>query len=492
MKSKNIFLTIAFALFLFGACTEEQIIDGPEVLPKGSITLKLASSTDMTKTADVKDGYQYATEEELTVGNCWVFVVDGDEIVKRQYFAKPQEIVPSDKYEGKYSKGYSVTIDDLNYSKPEQTYVFWVIGNPNSNNFSEYEGCKTLGQLKIIVEGEKNSQTASYGNVFADPTKLVKVGYSSPVSFNAQNTKTVQVPMTQLAARVSLTFNVTLEREYQGDSYEYYFNGKPIGSNGLLDYNALNAIIPGVGPSHGTSLTDNQVSSYKYGNFSLKFLSGKSKGFVVNEMGIKRITKYKGYALSDLSIAINGIRLNAQVGNPLNLDYNTQGPIYKDKTFEGINMISYTCKFYTYGTKSLNITLNGKVLDGTFSYEQEGTSSGYIISDADGINCKKLKEGTATDPLEFPNGWQGNISEFKGVLISNKEDFKLNGEVKPIDGSYSESTYNPSTFPLTPDNGFRDGYYYEGNVIISSVPVEGNLSVEIEPIKECKVSFGFD
>ena len=76
MKSKNIFLTIAFALFLFGACTEEKIIDGQEVLPKGSITLKLASSTDMTKAADVKDGYQYATEEELTVGNCWVFVVD--------------------------------------------------------------------------------------------------------------------------------------------------------------------------------------------------------------------------------------------------------------------------------------------------------------------------------------------------------------------------------------------------------------------------------
>lgn len=491
MKSKNIFLTIAIALFLFGACTEEKIIDGQEVLPKGSITLKLASSTDMTKAADVKDGYQYATEEELQVNNCWVFVVDGNTIVKKQYFAKPSEITPEDKYESKYSKGYSVTVNDLNYSEPDQKYVFWVIGNSDNGNSSEYDGCETLDQLKNIVEGEKNSETFSYGNVFDDPSKLVKVGYSDPVSFNSQNT-TVQVPMRQLAARVSLTFKVTLNKEYQSDSYEYYFNGKPIGSDGLLDYDALKIIIPKVGNNDGENLTNEQVASYKYGNFSLEFENGKSKGFKVDKMGIKRITEYTGYALSDLNIDINGIRLNAQVGNPSNLDYNTPGPIYGSKIFKNINTILYVCKFYTYGTKSLNITLNGNILHGNFYYEQDGTSSGYIINDANGKNCTKLKNGSATDPLTFSNGWQGNITGFKGILISNKEDFELNGVVKPIGGSYSENAYNPSIFSLIPENGFRDGYYYEGNVIISSVPVEGDLSVEIEPIKECNVSFGFN
>lgn len=494
MKSNNIFLAIAFFLLTFVACTEEKEIDGPGSLGKGDIMLNMASSINITKAgnADEEHGYTYATDEELTIGNCWVFVVAGENIIKSTYFSKPQEI-SNETYEGKYTKGYSVTISDLDYSKSGQKYVFGVIANPTEENYSIYEECTTLEQLKAVIEGEKNPETASYSNVFADPTKLVKVGFSEPISFDRQTT-TVQVGMTQLAARVSLTFDVKLERKYKGESYEYYFKGETIGNNGILDYKALKKVNPDAANNTGTDLTEEKVKSYKYGNFNLTFgKSGKSKGFKVDKMEVKRITQYYGYALSDLNISINGIRLNAQIGEPLNLNYTNPAPIYKEKTINGINTITYICTFYTYGTKELNITLAGNILYGDFYYEQEGFSSGYIINDADGKNCKALKAGTAASPLDFSNGWQGNIEKFEGVLISNKEDLELNGEVKSISGGNQvEKPYNPSSFLLKPKNGFRDGFYYDGIINITTVPINGVLSVEIESIKEHEVSFDFN
>lgn len=76
MKTKNIFLTAISALFIFAACTEEKIIDEPGVSGKGDLVIELSPSSVITK-ADptTNSGYQYATEEELTVNNCWIFAV---------------------------------------------------------------------------------------------------------------------------------------------------------------------------------------------------------------------------------------------------------------------------------------------------------------------------------------------------------------------------------------------------------------------------------
>ena len=74
MKTKNIFLTAISALFIFAACTEEKIIDEPGVSGKGDLVIELSPSSVITKAAAENKGYVYATEEELNVEDCWIFV----------------------------------------------------------------------------------------------------------------------------------------------------------------------------------------------------------------------------------------------------------------------------------------------------------------------------------------------------------------------------------------------------------------------------------
>ena len=87
MKTKNIFLTVAAALFMFAACSEEKIIDEPGVSGKGDLVIELSPSSVITKAAATNEGYVYATGDELNVDDCWIFVFDkNDQYIASQYF----------------------------------------------------------------------------------------------------------------------------------------------------------------------------------------------------------------------------------------------------------------------------------------------------------------------------------------------------------------------------------------------------------------------
>lgn len=83
MKTKNIFLTAISALFIFAACTEEKIMDEPGVSGKGDLVIELSPSSVITKAAAEDKGYVYATEEELNVEDCWIFVFGEDKNILR-------------------------------------------------------------------------------------------------------------------------------------------------------------------------------------------------------------------------------------------------------------------------------------------------------------------------------------------------------------------------------------------------------------------------
>ena len=74
MITKYIFLTGISGLFFFGGCTEDKIIDEPGVSGKGDLVIELSPSSVITKAAATNEGYVYATEEELNVEDCWIFV----------------------------------------------------------------------------------------------------------------------------------------------------------------------------------------------------------------------------------------------------------------------------------------------------------------------------------------------------------------------------------------------------------------------------------
>ena len=199
--------------------------------------------------------------------------------------------------------------------------------------------------------------------------------------------------------------------------------------------------------------------------------------------------------MEDLVFTINDIRANSQIGLPTDLNY--QSPVYVDNIIKCGNIISYICSFYTYSKKSLAVNLDGTLLNGEFTYEQDGTSKGIIVNDANGTNVTGIKNGTITYPetktITFPNGWQGNKDTWRAVLLTNEETLELNGEVVPTGQAVSSNKYEQST-TIIPDGGFINGHYYEGVINIKSAPVSGDLMVEIESIKDFgnSIDFGFN
>lgn len=487
MKTKNIFLTAISALFIFAACTEEKIIDEPGVSGKGDLVIELSPSSVITKAAATDKGYDYATEEELNVDDCWIFVVQGNTIKARQYFSSPTQT--GGPYEDKYTKGYQVTLNGLDYG----TYDFWVVANPTGDaDDSRYTTCVNLDELKKVIEG-----STTYDGAFPSPSQLIKVGKKELFNFQGNNSDNkIIVPLTQLAAKVQLKIEVELKREQTGAYYEYYDkNWGILSDDGLLDYNDLVEILgkPDLGPNHGDDITSDMVKGYKYFDFDIA-LPGKSKGFSDVIINVKKVLIYKGYALQDLNLKVNGIRVNSQIGFPSSLDYET--PNYVDNIIECGNIISYICSFYTYGKKSLDVQLMGNLLNGKFLYEQKGISSGIILNDAKSGNVKGIKEGTITYPqtkvLTFDNGWQGNTSTWSAVLVTNEENLELNGDVVPIGEDVKTTSYDQTAI-LVPDNGFINGHYYEGTIRIKSAPVSGQMTVEVDQFKDFgTIDFGFN
>ena len=232
MKTKNIFLTAISALFIFAACTEEKIMDEPGVSGKGDLVIELSPSSVITKAAAEDKGYVYATEEELNVEDCWIFVFGEDKkYITSQYFSgdalseTENEYVDTPAPNGgsqTYKKGYTITLTGLDYG----TYDFWVVANPTEAN-EAYKSCQSLDALKEIIEGGDSYQTA-----FAEKAnQLVKVGNKS-ATFNLTTVASpIQIPLTQLAARVELKVRVDIPRQLKGG--EYVYEGFP-NANGVL------------------------------------------------------------------------------------------------------------------------------------------------------------------------------------------------------------------------------------------------------------------
>ena len=214
MKTKNIFLTAISALFIFAACTEEKIIDEPGVSGKGDLVIELSPSSVITKAAATNEGYVYATEEELNVEDCWIFVFgENEKYITSQYFSgdalseTENEYVDTPAPNGgsqTYKKGYTITLTGLDYG----TYNFWGVANPTEAN-DAYKSCQSLDALKEIIEGGDSYQTA-----FAEKAdQLVKVGNKS-ATFNVTTVASpIQIPLTQLAARVELKVRVDIPRQ---------------------------------------------------------------------------------------------------------------------------------------------------------------------------------------------------------------------------------------------------------------------------------------
>ena len=505
MKTKNIFLTAISALFIFAACTEEKIIDEPGVSGKGDLVIELSPSSVITKAAAEDKGYVYATEEELNVEDCWIFVFGEDKkYITSQYFSgdalseTENEYVDTPAPNGgsqTYKKGYTITLTGLDYG----TYDFWVVANPTEANeaYKSCQSCQSLDALKEIIEGGDSYQTA-----FAEKAnQLVKVGNKS-ATFNLTTVASpIQIPLTQLAARVELKVRVDIPRQLKGG--EYVYEGFP-NANGVL----TNAEIDKLTGSHiRNEDVINSDLQRKDGNDNYLYtyfghpvtISGGSKVKAIrvdNALKVTKQTMYSGYLLDNIKLTVDNIRIKSEL-DPLSVVVDQQlGSSVFNPLADEIST-TYLFKFYTYTKDDLTISLSGELQKAEYSVSQMGTlDNAMFVNDKDLALVKKINKGDVEDGevLTFAGGggW-GNAAT--GVLLCNQDawtavDEEITGE-PVLEGE--PKAYSSGSITLKPEGGFQVGNMYEASALIQSVPATGSLNIVIENIQSGgEIKFGFN
>lgn len=491
MKTKNIFLTAISALFIFAACSEEKIIDEPGVSGKGDLVIELSPSSVITKAAATDDGYAYATEQELNVEDCWIFVFKGEDCITSQYFSGADLLATDNNYVDNpgpngesqtYKKGYKVTLKGLNHG----TYDFWVVANPTESN-TAYESCKSLSALKGIIEGGD-----TYTAAFADKAdQLVKVGNKS-AAFNANTaTAPIQIPLTQLAARVELKVRVDIPRKLIEGKYEYPDIGA---NNGVLTVAQLEELFPGGKIPGGVSTNADELAEkdangkYKYTYFGHRVTTTSTpKSAKPGKLNVIKNTKYQGFLLDEIRLKVENIRIVSElVPNQIEVE-DQLGEGFFDPN-EGIST-TYSFKFYTYTKENLKISLTGILYDTEYTVTQKGVVNDCMfVNDKDPselvslINSGNIEEGQILS-FEGGNGWG---SKGVGVMLCNEETWvAVDEEMKEVqDPTGNSKPYSSGSISLNPDGGFKVGNMYEASILIQSAPATGTLNVVIDEIKE--------
>lgn len=497
MKTKNIFLTAVSALFIFAACSEEKIIDEPGISGKGDLVIELSPSSVITKAADTDAGYAYATEDELNVDDCWIFVFNGETPITSQYFSGADLLATDNNYVDNpgpnggsqtYKKGYKVTLKGLNHG----TYDFWVVANPTESN-TAYGSCQSLSALKGIIEGGD-----TYKAAFADKAdQLVKVGNKS-AEFGSAATS-IQIPLTQLAARVELKVRVDIPRQLIGGEYEYPDLGS---KNGVLTVAQLEKLfpdgkIPGGISTNATELAEKDANGkYKYTYFGHRVTTNATpKSAKPGSLSVIKNTRYQGFLLDEIRLKVENIRIISElVPNQIEVEDQLSEGSFNPK--ESIST-TYSFKFYTYTKENLKISLTGRLYDTEYTVTQKGIVNDCMFvndknpSDLVGlINSDNIKEGQVLR-FEGGNGWG---SKGIGVMLCNEEtwvavDEEIEGNPDPIGGV---KPYSSGSISLKPDGGFKVGNMYEASLLIQSVPTTGTLNVVIDDIKEYESEIKFE
>ena len=489
MKSKNILITIMVAMFLFGACTEEKIIDGPETVGKGSITLELAPSSIITKAGDTEHGYTYATEEELMVSSCWIYVVDHESgiIFTSKYFSKLESV--SGPYDSKYVKGYKVEITDIDFG----TYDFWVIANPTDGSsdgkYGKYGKGSRFSDLKeSLAEGAE-----SYEQAFSSTT-LIKQGYTPNVVIDNTFRGKVEIPMTQLAARVELTLNMDLGWVFQGEYYEYpqaaISKGSPISRDQAWQ------LVSNVNKSEGAG-SEIKDGDYFYLNHPVKVSGGKVKGYIVDNLKVRKVSKYKGNTFDKLTVTFNNIRTKAYVLQPAKESGMEKSYTSYSQTID-FSQKEYSFVFYTYNRgknieNPLQVSLDGQIGNVEFQVIQTGkdVKGGYFIGDKEDSYVTKILNNklNSDETLTFSsNGWGSlqqllYITESKDAIkfVPSKEDYITTKD--PVWKNYVHPGFQIKAPDDITEGTIKNGNLYTVDVTIKYIPTTGNLNVEIKQIE---------
>lgn len=236
MKLKNIFIT-ALAAGLLTACVTEDIDNATpsNVIAGIDTSLGLTISVGGTQTkageylGEVGNEYELANPEELVVTSAAVAIFETSNgqptsLIGYKYFSAPPVADPG--VGPINTSGEGARTDSLAYKLekiPAKTGVVRIVVIANSTTInSETELAKLTNYAELQKKIETNKQEGAISPLFT-PEKLVKVGeINYPLS--TTNNANIVVPMTQLAARILLSFKVDALPDVNG--VPYYKNWK--------------------------------------------------------------------------------------------------------------------------------------------------------------------------------------------------------------------------------------------------------------------------
>lgn len=213
MKIRNILSVLLGGILLAGCSSEDEIQPGKEVGrdTSFSVTLTLGEINAMTKAGgDLADGYTYSTVDEVNVNNVVIaiFSEGADGTVRDCLDYKTVSFTEGSNstvtVEGKTIIAYKV---DNIQAKTGKVRIVAIANSMSYDNLSK-KGTVTYSDLQGL------SESVSEGTF--DASNLVKVGeLSYDLTTSVSN---VQVPMTQLAARIDMKFTVDEEPEEVSES----------------------------------------------------------------------------------------------------------------------------------------------------------------------------------------------------------------------------------------------------------------------------------
>lgn len=386
---------LILATGLLFSCTADE---SPEnTIPKGEDTtfnLKLSTSSvqPLTKAIDAKGNYQYATADELQVGNIVVAL-----------FWLDDNGIPGELIECIETTPNETTVDIDNDSKnvlaweieglPAKTGKIRVlaVANPNGNESTGKNDYTDKNTFSTYTDFENAIEKAVFSPSF-EAKNLVKAGYIDYI-FKANSNNEVIVPMKQLAARIDL--NLVVDMSSSMTYQEFKYDSAMLEAIKLIDRSEVQKNKYDKNNPYETKIGNTGISIYSWNDKEVADKDIKGKPFynpftkkiehaytpnkdvkiaAIDNITLEVITHYETYGLKLNRLTINNIqtqtdllltKINTQPLNPLNDNVWGAEQIVAADTFK-LTFYTYEKGFYeTDLSEALNIDFDCTLLKGT-------------------------------------------------------------------------------------------------------------------------------
>ena len=200
MKLRNIISIVTAGLFMMSACTDEELIDSST--PDSGLSISLTTKGVMTKAA--ADGYTHSTPNEIKINTCAIAFFDVNTNERVGFSYNTFEAASGNLEDGRAY--YSVP----NILVKGGIYNMLVLAN-SSLTKETIQAANTYSAFKALKETLQDQGASTF-----DAANLVKFG-EKEVTINKGEANEIQVELTQLAARIDLSFKVNVQPEEVGE-----------------------------------------------------------------------------------------------------------------------------------------------------------------------------------------------------------------------------------------------------------------------------------